>query len=52
MTVTPEDLADIEAIKALKYRYLRAVDLRDWDLLVSTLTEDATAAYASSPRPT
>src|ERR1700678_1285490 len=47
MTITPEDLAEIENIKAVKYRYLRAVDLRDWDLLTTTLTEDATAAYAS-----
>lgn len=47
MTITPEDLVEIEAIKAVKYRYLRAVDLRDWELLESTLTEDATAAYAA-----
>jgi ketosteroid isomerase-like protein len=46
MSVTPEDLAEFEAIKMLKYRYLRGVDLRDWDLVRSTLTEDATAAYA------
>ena len=45
--MTPEDLVEIEAIKAVKYRYLRAVDTRDWDLLASTLTEDATAAYSS-----
>lgn len=42
-----DDLAEIEAIKAVKYRYLRAVDTRDWDLLTSTLTEDATSAYSS-----
>jgi uncharacterized protein (TIGR02246 family) len=45
--MTPEDLVEIEAIKAVKYRYLRAVDTRDWDLLASTLTEDATSAYSS-----
>lgn len=45
--MTPEDLLELEAIKAVKYRYLRAVDTRDWDLLASTLTEDASAAYAS-----
>ncbi len=45
--MTPEDLVEIEAIKQVKYRYLRAVDTRDWDLLASTLTDDATSAYSS-----
>ena len=45
--MTPADLVEMEAIKAVKYRYLRAVDTRDWDLLVTTLTEDATSAYSS-----
>jgi ketosteroid isomerase-like protein len=45
--MTPEDLVELEAIKAVKYRYLRAVDTRDWDLLATTLTEDATSAYSS-----
>lgn len=45
--MTPEDLIEIEAIKQVKYRYLRAVDTRDWDLLATTLTEDATSAYSS-----
>lgn len=45
--MTPEDLVDIEAIKAIKYRYIRGVDLRDGDLIGSTLTEDASAAYSA-----
>lgn len=45
--MTPEDLVEMEAIKQVKYRYLRAVDLRDWDLLETVLTEDASAAYSS-----
>lgn len=45
--MTPEDLVEIEAIKAVKYRYVRGVDLRDADLLASTLTEDASAAYSA-----
>lgn len=45
--LTPADLVEIEAIKAVKYRYIRAVDLRDWDLLATTLTEDACARYSS-----
>lgn len=38
-------LEEIEAIKQLKYRYLRAVDLKLWDLLESTFAPDAVAAY-------
>ena len=45
--LTPEALVELEAIKAVKYRYIRAVDLRDWDLLATTLTEDACARYSS-----
>lgn len=45
--MTPADLVEIEEIKAVKYRYLRAVDTRDWDLLATTLTEDATSAYSN-----
>ena len=45
--LTPEALVELEAIKAVKYRYMRAVDLRDWDLLATTLTEDARARYSA-----
>jgi uncharacterized protein (TIGR02246 family) len=45
--MTPEDLVEIEAIKQVKYRYLRAVDTRDWDLLSEVLADDATSAYSS-----
>ena len=38
-------LEDIEAIRQLKYRYLRGVDLKDWALLESTFTKDAVSAY-------
>lgn len=38
-------LEAVEAIKALKYRYMRAVDLKDWRLLATTLTEDVSAVY-------
>lgn len=41
------DLDDMEAIQQLKYRYFRALDGKDWDLLSTTLTEDASAAYDS-----
>jgi uncharacterized protein (TIGR02246 family) len=44
--MTPEDLVEVEAIKRLKYRYVRAVDLKQWDELADTLTPDAEAAYS------
>jgi len=40
-----EALEDLEAIRQLKYRYLRAVDTKDWALLADTLTEDCVARY-------
>lgn len=39
------DLNTLEELKRLKYRYLRGVDLKDFDLLESTLTPDVTAQY-------
>lgn len=42
---TAENRDDIDAIKALKYRYLRCVDLRLWDELADTLTDDVSASY-------
>lgn len=39
------DPADRHAIATVKYRYVRGVDTKDWDLLASTLTEDAVARY-------
>jgi hypothetical protein len=36
---------DISAIKQVKYRYLRAIDTKNWDLLASTLTEDIIGNY-------
>ncbi len=40
-----EELLIIEAIKTLKYRYLRAVDTHDWELMRSTLSDDCVARY-------
>ncbi|MGV9712607.1 nuclear transport factor 2 family protein [Gordonia sp. NPDC003424] len=39
---------DLEAIKALKYRYLRALDTKDWDEFTDTLTPDVTGDYGKS----
>jgi hypothetical protein len=40
--------ADIEAIKRLKYRYLRALDTKHWDDYADTLAEDIKADYGPS----
>ena len=47
MPITPRIWSRSRPSRPVKYRYLRAVDLRDWDLLATDLTEDATAAYAA-----
>ena len=40
------DLQEIEAIKRLKYKYLRCLDLKQWDEMAECFIEDATAAYS------
>jgi hypothetical protein len=52
--MTPEDLVEIELIKQLKYRYCRAIDLRDMPLLDSVLADDylfESVAYDGSKKP-
>jgi SnoaL-like protein len=39
------DLLVIDEICRLKYRYLRDLDLKQWDDLAACFTEDATASY-------
>jgi hypothetical protein len=39
------DLEEIEAIKRLKYKYLRCLDQKLWKEIEDCFTEDATAAY-------
>jgi hypothetical protein len=41
------DLAALEEIRQLKYRYLRCVDLKRWDEIADTFTADATASYGT-----
>src|ERR1700749_4932714 len=43
-----EVAADIEAIKQVKYRYLRALDTKHWDDFTNTLAEDIKADYGPS----
>ncbi|WP_156657829.1 nuclear transport factor 2 family protein [Mycobacterium kyorinense] len=40
--------ADIEAIKQIKYRYLRGLDTKHWDDFAATLTDDVAGDYGSS----
>ncbi len=42
------DAEAIEAIKQVKYRYLRALDTKHWDDFADTLTEDIVGDYGSS----
>lgn len=42
------DLETIEAIKRVKYRYLRALDTKHWDDFADTLTDDIVGEYGSS----
>ena len=41
------DLAEIEAIKKLKYRYFRCLDSKLWEELAECFAEDATTSYSS-----
>lgn len=41
-------LGDIEEIKQVKYRYLRALDTKHWDDFADTLTEDVVGDYGES----
>jgi hypothetical protein len=47
--MTSQDLAaDVEAIKQVKYRYLRGLDTKHWDDYADTLAEDIKADYGPS----
>lgn len=39
------DLHELEAIKRLKYKYLRCLDQKCWDELAECFTEDARSSY-------
>jgi len=41
------DLAALEEIRRVKYRYLRCVDLKLWDELADVFTPDATVDYGT-----
>src|SRR3954452_20073453 len=39
--------ADLEAIKRLKYRYFRSLDLKEWEAFGDCLAEDVSARYGT-----
>ncbi len=41
------DLAALEEIRRVKYRYLRCVNLKRWDEMTEVFTPDATANYST-----
>ncbi|MET7771851.1 nuclear transport factor 2 family protein [Nocardia sp. NPDC005366] len=41
------DLAAIEAVRLLKYRYFRTLDLKQWDEFADTLAQDARGRYGT-----
>ena len=41
-----QELCEIEAIKALKYKYMRSIDCKLWDVMRECFTPDATTAYS------
>jgi SnoaL-like domain len=41
-------MSDLEDIKVLKYRYMRALDTKHWDDFAATFTEDVIGDYGSS----
>jgi hypothetical protein len=45
MRMTVEDFLEIREIEQLKYRYMRAVDTHDWDLMGRCFAEDADVWY-------
>ena len=40
------DLQEIEAIKRLKYKYMRCLDNKLWDEMAECFAEDATCSYS------
>lgn len=41
-------MGDIDEIQQVKYRYLRALDTKDWDEFAATLTDDVVGRYGES----
>jgi SnoaL-like domain len=48
--LTPDELAALRGIEQLKYRYLRLLDLKEWDGFAAVFEPGATADYGESLR--
>jgi len=46
MTLTLENLVDLELIRRLKYKYARCLDQKRWDEIAECFTADAVAEYS------
>jgi hypothetical protein len=44
--VDTSDLLELEAIKRVKYRYMRCLDQKEWVEMATCFTDDAVAAYS------
>jgi SnoaL-like protein len=44
--MTPDELVEIEAVRQLKYRYVRLLDTKAWDELETLFVPEATASYS------
>lgn len=42
----PTDLLELEAIKRVKYAYMRCIDQKLWDDIGALFTDDAVASYS------
>jgi hypothetical protein len=49
MSKQHQSILDIESIKCLKARYLRAMDTKNWDTLSRCFTEDLVADFREAP---
>lgn len=47
MAMDLAEFFEIEAIKQLKYRYMRCVDMKLWDEMATTFIPEATCSYSS-----
>ncbi|CAN5320428.1 nuclear transport factor 2 family protein [soil metagenome] len=45
--VDADDLVTYRQLEELKYRYVRSLDHKDWDLFAACFTDDATATYGT-----
>ena len=45
--MTPDDLLTLREIEQLKYRYLRALDLKDWEGFAEVFEPEATGSYGA-----